>query len=152
MKNINKFFESLAEKHLGHSELDCHFSDASVFSSRVPRLMHYPCMGIDVVGFGIVGQIGNEFISVHYILLILEHVRDTGSFDELQKVFSETYNISLKIIREIKDASSDFSSPARFFDFNNTEGTRIEFKDAALYGYAIGMNFKLPFDYVTCNL
>lgn len=149
MKDINKYFESLAVKHLGHSELDCHFSDASVFANRVPRVMNYPCMGIDVEGFGISGQNGNEQITVQYIMYILSHVRDTSNFVELQKVFNSTYHTALSILKDIR---KDDTAPACYFDFLGTEGTRIEFKDAALYGYALAMTIHLPFDFVTCKL
>lgn len=149
MKSISTYFEELAALFLNHSENDCHFSDATVFSARVPRVMHFPCMGIDVDGFVVSGQPGNEKVVMQYNVYIVDHVRDTGSFDQLQQVFGSSYTTVMKILKHMK---ADNSQPACYFDFSSVEGSRIEFKDAALYGYAVTMTFQLPFDLMACLL
>lgn len=149
MTSVSAYFEKLAEKYLNHCIDSCHFSDASVFATKVPRQMNFPCMGIDIEGFAISGLPGAQFITQQYNVYILDHVRDTGAFEELQKAFSASYLTAMKIIKDIRH---DDSVPARYFDFESVVGTRIEFRDAALFGYAIGITFQIPFDLFVCKL
>lgn len=152
MVSINEYFETLAEKHLGHTPEECHFSNAAVFSAKVTRIMKYPCMGVDVDGWTVSGQNGNEFITVLYNMYFLSHVRDTHSLVELEKAFNENFLTAMRVLHDMRELASknDPWTPARYFEFNGSEGARIEFQDAALYGYAVSVVFKIPFDYAFC--
>lgn len=149
---ISEYIESLAEKFLGHSSDSCHFSDASVFSTRVPRVMKYPCVGMDTEGWVMTGAAGADMITFQLNLYFLSHVRDTGSFEALEKCFQENFRNAMIFLGTMAKDKKAMKVPAMNLDISSCEGTRIEFKDAALYGYAVGINASIPFEWMVCQM
>lgn len=149
-----EYIENLCKEHalVKHSSTECHFSNlASDFDSKLQRIMHYPCVGIDTDGFEVINESGTNKLSEIYNLYFLSHVRDHGSLAEKLSAFSTNRTILNDFLaRFVRDRQAGNAVMADFLPAG-AEATRIEFSDAALYGWAISVRIPVTLNYLNCN-
>ena len=154
MTTFSQYIEALCREHalIRHTDGECHFSDlTSDFENKVKRLMHYPCVSLDTDGFVFTGGPGNKWMRDQYNLYFLEHIRDTGSYASVMEAFARTRGIMTDFLRRMERDRKACVQPMAAFELVGTEGTRIEFKDAALYGWAVSVLVPTTFNDVLCN-
>ena len=154
MTTFSQYIEGLCREHalIKHTDNECHFSDlTSDFENKLKRLMHFPCVSIDTDGFLFTGTPGNKWMRDKYNIYFLEHIRDAGNYMEVMAAFARTRNLMLDFLRRMERDRKACIQPMSAFELVGTEGTRIEFKDAALYGWAVSVLVLTPFNDVLCN-
>ena len=154
MRNFNEYIDGLCREHklIGHSDKECHFSDlTSDFGNKLKRLMHYPCVSLDTDGFVMESVEGVKYTCDQYNLYFLEHVRDTGDYVSVMQAFAQTRGIMTDFLRRMERDRRALVDPMTHFELAGTQGTRIEFKDAALYGWAVSVLVTTPFIDLLCN-
>ena len=151
---FNEYIDGLCREHaqIQHSDQECHFSDlTSDFQNKIKRQMHFPCVSIDTDGFVIEKVDGTTYIREEYNLYFLDHVRDTGNYAEVMSAFCLTREIMADFLRRMVRDKKACVQPLTHFDIAGTAGTRIEFKDAALYGWAVRVLVPNTFVDLLCN-
>lgn len=154
MKQFNEYIDELCQEHrlIQHSDTECHFSDlTSDFENKLKRLIHYPCVSLDIDSFNIESIEGQKYVHMTYNLYFLNHVKDAGNYAELAYVFNQTYVIMTDFLRRMERDRKALVDPMTHFRLANTIGTRIEFREAALYGWAISVLVSIPFYDLLCN-
>lgn len=154
MTKFSEYIDALCREHamVRHSDEECHFSDlSSDFANKLKRIMHFPCVSIDTDGFIVTGTPSNMGIRNAFNIYFLEHVRDTGNHAEVMAVFSRTRVIMFDFLRRMQRDRRNGVAAVAHFELAGTEGTRIEFKDAALYGWALSVLVTAPFNDLLCN-
>lgn len=154
MKQFNEYIDKLCREHrlIKHSDTECHYSDlTSDFENKLKRKMHFPCVSLDIEGFTIENVSGQKYVRMRYNLYFLNHVRDVGNYDEIVSVFNQTNVIMVDFMRRMERDRKALVDPLTHFELAETEGTRIEFREAALYGWAISVLVSTPFIDLLCN-
>lgn len=154
MRQFNEYIDNLCREHelIRHSNEACHFSDlTSDFENKLKRKMNFPCVSLDTDGFIIENVGGQKYKRERFNLYFLNHVRDAGSYDEIVKVFNTTNGIMDDFLRRMERDRKALVDPLTHFEIAGSEGTRIEFREAALYGWAVTVLVATPFNDVLCN-
>jgi len=154
MKTFSKYIDELCRDHvlIKHADEACHFSDlTSDFQNRLKRKMCYPCVSLDTDGFSIESVQGAKYVRERFNLYFLDHVRDAGDYDEIANVFTQTRCILNDFLRRFERDRKALREPMTHFEIAGTEGVRIEFREAALYGWAISVFVTSPFSDSLCN-
>ena len=154
---FEEYIEELSRQHpaIKHEENgECHFSAlADDTQSRLARTMKFPCVTVDTGDFDFSGQIGNVSISTASSIMFLNHVRDTGSSKEVLAAFKSMKSICLDFIKKMcRDKKKpEFRQVLARFTLIGSEGHRVYFKDAGLYGYVLFINTDEPFSDADCE-
>lgn len=156
MNTFEDYIEDLCRQHpLIRHEADgkCHFSLLTDDSqTRFAQTMRYPCVVLDVGDFNFSGQPGHVQIDTEFSILFLEHVRDTGNSQDVQQAFSTTRSILLDFARKFsRDKRALKHQFLARFELIGSEGHRLYFKDAGLYGYALFFNNNESFSDADCD-
>ena len=154
MRQFSEYIDELCREHalIKHTDEECHFSDlTSDFENRLKRKMNFPCVSLDTDGFTIKGEPGSRKINDFFNLYFLDHVKDTGNYTELATVFARTRTIMLDFLRRMVRDYRDIIDPMESFDIVGAEATRVEFKDAGLYGWVVSVLVPTAFNHQRCN-
>ncbi|MBQ8223990.1 MAG: hypothetical protein IJZ86_01305 [Bacteroides sp.] len=156
MSTFEEYIEELSRRHpaIRHEVDDkCHFSSLSDDSqTKFARSMHYPCVVLDSGDFTFNGVAGNVLLNSEYSILFLQHVRDTGSNNEVRKAFEEMKRVLLDFVRKFsRDRRKLKYRFLNRFTLPGSEGHRIYYKDAGLYGYILFLNTDEFFVDVDCD-
>ncbi len=154
MRKFNEYIDELCREHklIRHSDEACHYSDlTSDFENKLKRVMNYPCVSLDTDGFIMENVGGQKFKRERFNLYFLDHVRDAGNYDEIVKAFNKTGGIMNDFMRRMLRDSKACVEPLAHFELAGSEGVRIEFREAALYGWAVTVLVPTPFNDVLCN-
>lgn len=154
MKQFSEYIDDLCREHrlIKHSDSECHYSDlTSDFQNKMKRKMHFPCVSLDTDGFTIESVQGTKYVRERFNLYFLDHVRDAGDYAEIVDTFTRTLCIMNDFLRRFERDRKALRDPLTHFELAGTEGTRIEFREAALYGWAISVLVPTPFIDQLCN-
>lgn len=154
MKHFNEYIDELCREHrfIRHSDESCHFSDlTSDFENKLKRTMNYPCVSLDTNGFVIDSVDGVKYKQERFNLYFLDHVRDVGNYYEIVTVFNRTRCILEDFLRRFERDRKALVEPLTHFDVAGSDATRIEFREAALFGWAVTVLVTTPFIDVLCN-
>ena len=154
MKSFSEYIDELCREHelIKHADEACHFSDlTSDFQNRLKRKMNFPCVSLDTDGFSMESIGGVKYKRERFNLYFLDHVRDAGDYAEIVEVFTRTQCIMEDFLRRMERDRKALQNPLTYFELAGTEGVRIEFREAALYGWAISVLVPTPFTDVLCN-
>lgn len=154
MKRFSDYIEALCREHkmVAHKDCECHFSClVSDFDSKLQRVMHYPCVGLDLDGFRLEGTPGNLLQVPVFNLYFLVHVKDHGNLQEKLRAFSTTQIIMQDFLARMQRDRENVVSPVERFSLLGSEAFRIEFTDAALYGWMISIENPVSFNTANCN-
>ena len=115
--------------------------------------MKYPCVTVDTGDFDFSGQVGNVSMSTASSIMFLNHVRDTGSSKEVLAAFKNMKSICLDFVKKMcRDKKKpEFRKVLARFTLVGSEGRRVYFKDAGLYGYVLFINTDEPFSDADCE-
>ena len=154
MRKFNEYIDELCREHklIRHADEACHYSDlTSDFENKLKRKMNFPCVSLDTDGFIMENVGGQKFKRERFNLYFLDHVRDAGNYDEIVKAFNKTVVIMEDFLRRMERDKKACVEPLTHFELAGSEGTRIEFREAALYGWAVTVLVATPFNDVLCN-
>ena len=154
MRQFSEYIDNLCREHklIRHTDEACHFSDlTSDFENKLKRKMHFPCVSLDTDGFSIENAGGQKYKRERFNLYFLDHVRDAGNYEEIVRVFNRTCGIMEDFLRRMQRDKKALVDPLTHFEITGSEGTRIEFHEAALYGWAVTVLVATPFNDVLCN-
>lgn len=154
MKQFSEYIDELCREHrlIRHSDEECHYSDlTSDFQNRMKRKMHFPCVSLDTDGFSIESVEGAKYVRERFNLYFLEHVRDAGDYAEIVSTFTRTLGIMNDFLRRFERDRKALRDPMTHFELAGAEGTRVEFREAALYGWAVSVLVSIPFIPLLCN-
>ena len=154
MRKFNEYIDELCREHklIRHADEACHYSDlTSDFENKLKRVMNYPCVSLDTDGFIMENVGGQKFKRERFNLYFLDHVRDAGNYDEIVKAFTKTCVVMEDFLRRMERDKKALVEPLTHFELAGSEGTRIEFREAALYGWAVTVLVPTPFNDVLCN-
>ena len=151
---FNEYIDSLCREHrlIRHADEACHYSDmTSDFENKLKRKMNFPCVSLDTDGFVIEDVGGVKYKRERFNLYFLDHVRDAGNYDEIAGAFKRTGGIMEDFLRRMERDRKALVDPMTHFTIAGSEGTRIEFREAALYGWCISVLVPTPFIDILCN-
>lgn len=154
MRKFNEYIDELCREHklIRHADEACHYSDlTSDFENKLKRVMNYPCVSLDTDGFIMENVGGQKFKRERFNLYFLDHVRDAGNYKEIVKAFNKTGGIMDDFMRRMLRDCKACVEPLAHFELAGSEGVRIEFREAALYGWAVTVLVTTPFNDVLCN-
>lgn len=154
MRQFSEYIDHLCREHrlVRHADEACHYSDmTSDFENKLKRKMNFPCVSLDTDGFTIENVEGSKYKREHFNLYFLDHVRDAGNYDEIMKVFNKTCVIMEDFLRRMERDKKALVDPLTHFEIAGSQGTRIEFREAALYGWCISVLVPTPFIDILCN-
>lgn len=152
--NFSEYIAKLCELHkaIKHSSNEVHYTDVSEGAQNgyAHMHMHYPCVVLEEesVTFS-TGQTPLEHD--RYIILFVDHVRDTGDADEIRNVFNTMKTVGIDFLRRFSRDKKKLVKPLERFSINEVEMTRVSLKAAALYGYAMSVNIESKFIDLDCN-
>lgn len=154
MKRFSEYIDELCREHklIRHSDEACHYSDlTSDFQNRLKRTMHYPCVSLDTDGFAIESVNGSKYVRERFNIYFVDHCRDVGNYKEVTGIFVRMRSIADDFLRRMDRDKHNLVDPLTHFNLEGTEGTRIEFHEAALFGWAVTVLVTTPFNNVLCN-
>ena len=154
MDRFARYIEELCREHklVKHSDEECHFSSlVSDFDNKLQRKMCYPCVAIDTDGFRIGGSAGNVMQTPQFNMYFLQHVRDHGDLQEKLNAFDSTLTILNDFVARMMRDKMKGREPVARFSMIGAEAYRIEFTDAALYGWGIALELPISFNTLNCN-
>lgn len=140
---LKDYFAELAWRHkdLGHTKSNEHFCDIGDESQvHADVILQYPCVlyGEDD-GEEFIGYTGSLRRPYSIAMLFLDHVIDTSNFDVLQDVYDHMNTIAEDFIRKMWEDHSDIINDT------SIRISKVENKDAALYGVMITFAAEMPF-------
>lgn len=156
MNTFEEYIEELSRKHpsVRHGENDkCHFSCLEDDSQiKFARTMYYPCVVVDSADFSFGGSPGNVLLNSEFMVMFLDHVRDTGNNTEIMSVLTNMKKILLDFARRFsRDKRALKHKFLNRFSLIGGEGHRICMKDSALYGYVLLFSADESFIDTDCN-
>lgn len=152
--NFSEYIDNLCRQHktIKHSDEECHYTDISEDAQNgyAHMHMHYPCIVLEEESVTFTaGQ--KDLEHDHYILLFLDHVRDTGDADEIRSVFNDMKTVATDFLRRFARDKRKIVKPMAQFSINDVEMERVSLRAAALYGYAMTVNIDTTFVDLDCN-
>ncbi len=137
---FSEYIEDLASKHkaIRHSESECHYSDLTedVQNAISHRRMHYPCVALDEGDAVFDGSDSQPYQTDFYVLLFVDHVRETGNATEVRDAFRRMKKVGKDFLKRMCRDRKTVKLMSRF-SIVNVEMERVSLKDAALYGFAV---------------
>lgn len=142
MKTFDEYLEDLCRQHpaIQHKgDEDCHFASSHDDSaSKFASLMHYPCVIHDSGDFVFHSAGGTTVVTFENLVLFLDHVSDSGNNKEIQDVLKRTKKILMDFMKKFsRDKKKLAYTFLNRFSAHESEGHRITFKDAGLWGWAL---------------
>ena len=151
---FSEYIEQLAAEHkdIRHSSEVCHYSDLQEDAQNAfaRRKMHYPCVVLDEGGTSFSGSDSQTYQTDMYMILFVDHVRDTGDAVEVRGVFAHMKQVAIDFLRRMARDRKTVRLMKRF-SMVDVEMERIYNKDVALYGYAVFLNNMSMFLDLDCN-
>lgn len=142
MNTFAEYVEELCRKHpaIRHKgDEECHFASSTDDSaSKFASLMHYPCVIHDSGDFIFHSAGGTTVVTFENAIMFLDHVSDSGDNREVQEVLVRTYRILMDFMKKfLRDKKKIQYSFLNRFSAHESEGHRVSFKDAGLWGWAL---------------
>ncbi len=151
---FSEYIEQLAREHkaIGHKEGECHFSDLSEDAQNAfsHLRMHYPCVVVDEGGSAFGGSDSQPYLTDYYMVLLVDHVRDTGDANEVRSVFQNMKGVAKDFLKRMVRDRRTVRLMNRF-SLMDVEMERVYLKDAALYGYAVYLRDVSIFTELDCD-
>ena len=150
MNILEQYIEQLATKHrdIRHSKAEVHFLDATrKKTTALDSVLVQPSVIIDRGGgFKYNGLPGALFKNRDYRLFIVDHVSDTGDYDQIQDAFDFCERILDEFLNQM---GADKLKPEyrflRSFSMENVDVVYIENNDNALYGVMAMLDLNVPY-------
>ncbi|MBR2155044.1 MAG: hypothetical protein IJ901_10595 [Bacteroidaceae bacterium] len=151
---FSEYIEGLCRMHkdIGHSEKECHYSDLNEDAQNAYShlRMHYPCVVLDEGDAEFGGSESQTYQTDSYLLLFLDHVRDTGDAAEVRSAFRRMKGIALDFLKRMRRDRRRLPLLNRF-EVVGVELYRVYLQDAGLYGYAMQVQVTGLFVDLDCN-
>lgn len=153
-QDIINYFKHLAETHraIQHDdEGECHFSSLPEDAqNKFARVMHYPCMtlamgDIDWTGDGQVNEVNDMS------LFIVDHVSDTGDYEQVQHVLESTKKIMQDCIKRMSRDRRKGVEVVKRFNLSGSEALQVYLEDAACYGWLFVFRLTTRFNDIDCD-
>lgn len=143
---INEFahiIEELASRHksVRHSKKDIHFANnVQAAQNAFAVKMHYPAVIVDQGDF-VVSKDGDAYSKNRVVtMLFVQHVKDAGSFKEIDTAFEEMEELCDQFIYKLHELAHTNLSKYRCLrrlSLDGAEAERIYLESAALFGWGI---------------
>lgn len=156
MKDAYKFrdlIKFLAENHpsVMHTDDKQHFAcSLDAAENAYARNMCYPCVALDLGDMRIDSA---PMVDRSITLMFMHHVTDTGSESEKENAFSLTGDIAIDFLAQL-DSIAERHQEQNFlarFDVNGTDLIRVEFDEAALYGWMVRFSHTFSLNTIICE-
>ena len=156
MNTFAEYLEELCRQHpaIRHKgDDDCHFASSTDDSaSRFASRMHYPCVIHDSGDFAFHASGGTTAVTYENLILFLDHVSDTGNNREIHDVLTRTRKLSMQFMKKFaRDKKKLRYAFLNRFSAGGSEGHRVTFKDAGLWGWALFVATDEPFTDLDCD-
>lgn len=133
------YFRQLATEHksIAHSETEKHFFryELDEVLTGLPRGMNYPAMVLEGYRFSLLDNKSDNVIKRRDgAFMLLDHIPDTGDYDNIHRVWGDLEEIGDDIIARIRQDKRNPDSPVRDFNPSSVEAALLSTEFGNLYG------------------
>lgn len=155
INDFSDYIEDLCVRHpdILHCQQEKHFvSSKTEKDTSIDSTLHYPAISLDKGDFRYKGDSGAFRKEYQYMLLVIDHVSDTGDHKQIRQKIDKCEKILDDFIRQmIEDKKLRKYKFLNAFSLTDTEGSPVENIDNALYGIIAFIPIEAPFADKSCT-
>lgn len=134
-KALLRYFEGLAEKHLGHSPEESHFFRPHQTATASPYL------SVERISFGLQGKADNLSKQSQLSFVVLSHLSETDNDQAIDQIFDDTEEKIHQIICTMVDDHRKRIQPMTGLDVQSISAQPIGMENDQDFGWEVKLTF-----------
>jgi hypothetical protein len=134
-KEVIKYFEGLAEKHLGHTPKESHFYRSHQLAQASP----YLCL--DYIDFTLKGTVDSASKSTKVTFLLLSHLDEAENDELIDSLFDQTEEKLTELFTTMFEDCRQRNAPAFGLDVSSINARPVSMENDMDYGWEVSLTF-----------
>lgn len=155
ISNFSEYLEDLCKRHVDvkHSPTAKHFVDSEAEKdTSEDTTLCYPAVILSKGSFAYSGSPDAYTKGYSYNLFVLEHITDTGDYEQIRTKRAFCSMILDELLQKIMEDKRARKHPfLTMFSLSGIEGDDVENIDNALYGVMVELSIDIPFPVKICR-
>lgn len=156
IKTFGDYLENLSTRHIDikHSKEEMHYVDTrDEKNNSIDSTLCYPCVLLEKNSYKYVGSHISYQKDRDYLLFILDHVTDTGDYEQIENAINKSEQILDEFLTQmIEDKRSRIYPFLIGFNLDRVEVENICNKDNSLYGVAALLTVPVQFNVINSRI
>lgn len=153
--NFNQYLEDLCRRHIdiGHEVDGIHFVDSeNEKDTALDSLLRYPAVILSKGAYHYTGDTVRYGKEHEYMLFVVDHVDDTGDYDQIRQKMNRCELIVDELFNQILEDKRLRKYPFLMgFSLSGIDVDPVENKDNSLYGQLAIFSLDKPYKSINCR-